>query len=298
MSPISITFATATNPAFQWLDSFEDLGVNEIEEFILLLCGALATFYAELADRLEPCNNRRTEYSYGEDVQYNLHEIHIKIEPPLIKSCKKRRRKRDDSEDAVINRKIEHSRRKPTWSVTFKPSPNTFFENSNQLSFHKPALTPEPVERDDQPAKLTFDSEEDPPLPSADLGHIEVFRINNLVPSAGHPGSSTQVDTHTNSALSLEANFNRNSIPICQRLYDSLIFMRVLEGDIHGVYDILIRCEDSLWDYDPYGLGILYLTIAGEVLEKNKPWLCIMLSWNQAYRTMTSPVELMRLESE
>lgn len=36
--------------------------------------------------------------------------------------------------------------------------------------------------------------------------------------------------------------------------------MRVLEGDIHGVYDTLIRCEGSLWDYDPYGLGILYVS--------------------------------------
>ena len=36
--------------------------------------------------------------------------------------------------------------------------------------------------------------------------------------------------------------------------------MYVLNADICGVHDTLIRCEGSLWAYDPYGLGFLYVS--------------------------------------
>jgi hypothetical protein len=69
-----------------------------------------------------------------------------------------------------------------------------------------------------------------------------------------------QADTQYTAALSLEATFNRNSIPLCQRPYGAPIFMRVIHGDISGVYNIIARAEGSLWDYDPYGLGLLYVS--------------------------------------
>jgi hypothetical protein len=36
--------------------------------------------------------------------------------------------------------------------------------------------------------------------------------------------------------------------------------MHVLNGDVPGVLDIFIRGEGSLWDHDPYGLGLLYVS--------------------------------------
>ena len=65
MPPISITFATRTNPGFLWLDEIKFLGDNEIEEFIFLLRGALAAFFAELADRRKPCSDKTLDDSCG-----------------------------------------------------------------------------------------------------------------------------------------------------------------------------------------------------------------------------------------
>ena len=70
----------------------------------------------------------------------------------------------------------------------------------------------------------------------------------------------SQADMCVTAALSLEASFTRNSAPICPRPYGSPVFMYVLNGDICGVHDTLIRCEGSLWDYDPYGLGLFYVS--------------------------------------
>jgi hypothetical protein len=36
--------------------------------------------------------------------------------------------------------------------------------------------------------------------------------------------------------------------------------MHVLKGDVYAVYDTFIRGEGSLWDHDPYGLGLLYVS--------------------------------------
>jgi len=65
MSPISITFATGTNPGFLWVDDFKFLRDDEIEEFIFLLRGALAAFFAELADRRKPCSDKTLDDSCG-----------------------------------------------------------------------------------------------------------------------------------------------------------------------------------------------------------------------------------------
>jgi len=50
MSSISITFTTAANPRFQWLNNLESIEDEEIEEIIILLRSALATFFTELTD--------------------------------------------------------------------------------------------------------------------------------------------------------------------------------------------------------------------------------------------------------
>ncbi len=64
MSPISIPFATATNPGFQWLDSFESLGNEEIEDVIILLRGVIAVCFAVLTDRRKPWSDTKLEDSY------------------------------------------------------------------------------------------------------------------------------------------------------------------------------------------------------------------------------------------
>lgn len=137
---------------------------------------------------------------------------------------------------------------------------NTLFDISSQPSPRRSAIISEQVERDGRLNRLTSDIDIQPPLPLADLGYTKVVRTGDLVSNGGLYGFSAQTDTHIADALSLEANFNRKSTPICQRPYGSLIFMHVLNGDIYGVYNILMRCEGSLWDYDPYGLGLLYVS--------------------------------------
>jgi len=209
------------------------------------------------------------------------------VEPPLTRGCKKR--KRHENEDVAKDRTalgleyqgedIMHTpdsghclpRKEilPTATATAHAYPlssgnvqipqNTLFDISSQPSPCTPGIISEQVEGDGHIDRLTFDVEEHPPLPSAGFGHTQVFRTSDLVSDRGLYRFSAETDTHQNTALSLEANFNRNSTPICQRPYGSTIFMHVVNGDIHGVYDILVRCEGSLWDHDPYGLGLLYV---------------------------------------
>ena len=61
MSRINITLASPTHPEFHWLDSFENLEEEDIEETILILRGALAAFSAELSDRREPWTDQALE---------------------------------------------------------------------------------------------------------------------------------------------------------------------------------------------------------------------------------------------
>ena len=68
-----------------------------------------------------------------------------------------------------------------------------------------------------------------------------------------------QTNTYMTMGLAREDNFNRHSVPLCPRPYGAPIFMHVIRGDISGVYNIIIQGGGSLWDYDPYGLGLLYV---------------------------------------
>ncbi len=74
MSPISITFATPTNPEFKWLDSLRGLREEEIEEIIIHLHGALAAFFAELTDRNRPWEDS-TLKDYCNKLQKKANEI-------------------------------------------------------------------------------------------------------------------------------------------------------------------------------------------------------------------------------
>ena len=64
MLPISIPFATATSPGFQWLDGFNSLGDKEIEDVIILLRGVIAVCFAELTDRRKPWNDTSLQDCY------------------------------------------------------------------------------------------------------------------------------------------------------------------------------------------------------------------------------------------
>ncbi len=148
----------------------------------------------------------------------------------------------------------------PLFSGNVQIPQNTLFDISSQPSPPIPGIISEQVEGDVHIDRLTFDVEEHPSLPSTGFEHTQVVRTSDLVSDRGLHRLSAETDTHQYTALSLEANFNRNSTPIYQRPYGSTIFMHVLNEDIYGVYDILIRCEGSLWDHDPYGLGLLYVS--------------------------------------
>jgi len=110
-----------------------------------------------------------------------------------------------------------------------------------------------------------------------------------------------QADTQFTAALSLEATFNRNSIPLCQRPYGAPIFMRVIHGDISGVYNIIARGEGSLWDHDPYGLSLLYEWRASWTSawmteqHSNRPCLVARLTsrLRSAIRQPRPPVEIL-----
>lgn len=187
-----------------------------------------------------------------------------------------KKRRRDDSDDAAIHRTtpalISHEKntadhhnhgsrhQTPSAAMVNTPMQPTFNANvqipeciaSNIRSQHNPsglAITSKEAEGDRQLDRSTFAIGERSLSPPADLAYPEAF------PAGGLPA---QTDTHSAAALSLETNFNRNSTPICQRPYGAPLFVCVLEGNIRGVYDILICCEGSLWDHDPYGLGLLY----------------------------------------
>ena len=41
--------------------------------------------------------------------------------------------------------------------------------------------------------------------------------------------------------------------------------MLVIRGDISGVYHSILRGEASLWDHDPYHLGLLYVILYSQL---------------------------------
>lgn len=61
--------------------------------------------------------------------------------------------------------------------------------------------------------------------------------------------------------ISIENTFNRNSILILERPYESQVFLKVQEGDIPAVAGLLEAGNASIYDVDPYGLGLLYVGI-------------------------------------
>ncbi len=132
------------------------------------------------------------------------------------------------------------------FSENVQISQNILFDISSQLSPCTSSIISEQVEDDDHIDRLTFDVEEHSSLPSTSFEHTQVFRTSDLVSDRELYRFSAETDTHQNTALSLEVNFNRNSTSICQRSYDFTIFMHVVNEDIHDVYDILVCCEGSL----------------------------------------------------
>ena len=60
-------------------------------------------------------------------------------------------------------------------------------------------------------------------------------------------------------SLSYEICFSRNSIPYCRRPYGAPIFVQVMNGNIEGIRNLLVNSEATIWDCDPYGLGLLYV---------------------------------------
>jgi len=91
-------------------------------------------------------------------------------------------------------------------------------------------------------------------------GHTTVIQTGDLRSNEGLHTISAQENTYITAGLAREDNFNRLSIPLCQRPYGAPIFMHVIQGDISGVYSIISQGGGSLWDHDPYGLGLLYVS--------------------------------------
>jgi hypothetical protein len=60
-------------------------------------------------------------------------------------------------------------------------------------------------------------------------------------------------------SISLEATFNKNTYPRYIVQYDSPIFICVQSGDIHGARALFQDGMASIYDVDPYNLGLLYV---------------------------------------
>ena len=95
---------------------------------------------------------------------------------------------------------------------------------------------------------------------SAYTGYTKVLQTGDLESNEEFYIHSGRAETYITVGLAKEDNFNRLSVPLCQRPYGAPIFMHVIHGDISGVYNIIVRGEGSLWDHDPYGLGLLYVS--------------------------------------
>ena len=95
---------------------------------------------------------------------------------------------------------------------------------------------------------------------SAYTGYTKVLQTGDLESNEESYIHSGRAEMYITVGLAREDNFNRLSVPLCQRPYGAPIFMHVIHGDISGVYTIIVRGEGSLWDHDPYGLGLLYVS--------------------------------------
>lgn len=137
-------------------------------------------------------------------------------------------------------------------SISSRPSPRTSVIISEQA-----AATP-------QPEILTSNLEDNHLLPSAHSGYTTDLCIGDGGSNRGLNPFSDQGDTYA-TGLAREANFNRLSVPFCQRPYGAPIFMLVIRGDISGVYHTILRGEASLWDHDPYHLGLLYVSLYSQL---------------------------------
>jgi hypothetical protein len=60
-------------------------------------------------------------------------------------------------------------------------------------------------------------------------------------------------------SILLEANFNKSTHPRYTVQYDSPIFICVQSGDIHGARALFQQGMASIYDVDPYNLGLLYV---------------------------------------
>lgn len=76
--------------------------------------------------------------------------------------------------------------------------------------------------------------------------HTTIIQTENLRSNDEFYTTSIQANTYETASLTRENNFNRLSIPLCQRSYDASIFMHVIHGDISDVYSIIRQSEGSL----------------------------------------------------
>jgi hypothetical protein len=69
----------------------------------------------------------------------------------------------------------------------------------------------------------------------------------------------TGLDSSYNRYMSLEATFNKSTHPRYTVPYDSPILICVQSGDIHGARALFREGMASIYDVDPYNLGLLYV---------------------------------------
>ena len=84
--------------------------------------------------------------------------------------------------------------------------------------------------------------------------------VNQVDIASKAPGYGLHVDWSAHS-MSVEKFFNKNLTPSHLRPYGSPIFLLVIAGNVQGIRYALTRCEASIWDHDPYGLGLLYVRV-------------------------------------
>ncbi|RDL31544.1 Uncharacterized protein BP5553_09753 [Venustampulla echinocandica] len=97
-----------------------------------------------------------------------------------------------------------------------------------------------------------------------DLVNCETYRGDDDVEEADiqhprYPNSYIWFDSSCNGySISLEASFNKSTYPRYIVQYDSPIFICVQSGDIHGAQALFQGEKASIYDVDPYNLGLLY----------------------------------------
>lgn len=153
----------------------------------------------------------------------------------------------------------------PLSDASFQTPPNNTSGISSGPSPRTSAIISEQAAATAQLKSFPSDRGDNHLLPSVHSGYTEDLCIGGGYSNTGLNPFSGQEDTYLTAGLAREGKFNRLSVPFCQRPYGAPIFMLVIRGDVSGVYHTILRGEASLWDHDPYHLGLLYVSLYSQL---------------------------------